>query len=236
MMKFFSLVLALLMMVFGMFAFDSCEEKPSDDKNVEDNKEDNKEEKKDDAELILGTWEAEIDYTEAMNSDSGLDEEMADYIKVEDFKFTVRATMNKDGTYKFVVTEESAKKALDNFKKAMVSGYKDYFADMAAEYDMTVEDFLAEMEVSSVEEFVDLFFGEEMMEVFTAEFNSEGIYKIENGKFYTSYDGEDEIDESEYETYELSENEFKLIEYVGGNEEDSEFNEYIYPIIFKRVK
>ena len=107
---------------------------------------------------------------------------------------------------------------------------------MAAEYDMTVEDFLAEMEVSSVEEFVDLFFGEEMMEVFTAEFNSEGIYKIENGKFYTSNDGEDEIDESEYETYELSENEFKLIEYVGGDEEDSEFNEYIYPIIFKRVK
>ena len=120
MMKFFSLVLALLMMVFGMFAFDSCEEKPSDDKNVEDNKEDNKQEKKDDAELILGTWEAEIDYTEVMNSDFGLDEEMADYIKVEDFKFTVRATMNEDGTYKFVVTEESSKKALDKFKKAMV--------------------------------------------------------------------------------------------------------------------
>ncbi len=232
--KILSLALALLMMVSAMFAFASCDENPSDDKK--ENVEENKEEKKDDAELILGTWEAEIDYTEVMNSDSGLDEEMADYIKVEDFKFTVRATMNKDGTYKFVVTEESAKKALDNFKKAMVSGYKDYFADMAAEYDMTVEDFLAEMEVSSVEEFVDLFFGEEMMEVFTAEFNSEGIYKIENGKFYTSNDGEDEIDESEYETYELSENEFKLIEYVGGDEEDSEFNEYIYPIIFKRVK
>ena len=232
--KILSLVLALLMMVSALFAFASCDENPSDDKK--ENVEENKEEKKDDAELILGTWEAEIDYTELMNSDSGLDEEMADYIKVEDFKFTVRATMNKDGTYKFVVTEESAKKALDNFKKAMVSGYKDYFADMAAEYDMTVEDFLAEMEVSSVEEFVDLFFGEEMMEVFTAEFNSEGIYKIENGKFYTSNDGEDEIDESEYETYELSENEFKLIEYVGGDEEDSEFNEYIYPIIFKRVK
>ena len=232
--KILSLVLALLMMVSALFAFASCDENPSDDKK--ENVEENKEEKKDDAELILGTWEAEIDYTELMNSDSGLDEEMADYIKVENFKFTVRATMNKDGTYKFVVTEESAKKALDNFKKAMVSGYKDYFADMAAEYDMTVEDFLAEMEVSSVEEFVDLFFGEEMMEVFTAEFNSEGIYKIENGKFYTSNDGEDEIDESEYETYELSENEFKLIEYVGGDEEDSEFNEYIYPIIFKRVK
>ncbi len=232
--KILSLVLALLMMVSALFAFASCDENPSDDKK--ENVEENKEEKKDDAELILGTWEAEIDYTELMNSDSGLDEEMAGYIKVEDFKFTVRATMNKDGTYKFVVTEESAKKAFDNFKKAMVSGYKDYFADMAAEYDMTVEDFLAEMEVSSVEEFVDLFFGEEMMEVFTAEFNSEGRYKIENGKFYTSNDGEDEIDESEYETYELSENEFKLIEYVGGDEEDSEFNEYIYPIIFKRVK
>jgi hypothetical protein len=219
-----------------MFAFASCDEEPSDDKNVEDNKEDNKEEKKDDAELILGTWEAEIDYTEVMNSDFGFDEEMAEYIKVKDFKFTMRATMNEDGTYEFVVTEESAKKAIDNLKKAMVSGFDAYFTDMAEEYGVTVDDFLAEMGVTSLEEFVDLSFGEEFGDGFVEEYTSEGKYKIKDGKFYTSDDGEDEIDESEYETYELSENEFKLIEYVGGDEEDSEFNEYIYPIIFKRVK
>lgn len=223
------MLLASIILVSAMFAFASCENSDSDDKN-------NKEEKKDDAELILGTWEAEIDLTKAMNDDFALEEEMAEYIKVKDFKFTVRATMNKDGTYKIVVTEESVNKAMDNLKKSMVSGFKAYFEDMAEEYGVTVDDFLAEMGVTSLEEFVDLSFGEEFGNEFVEGFSSEGKYKIKDGKFYTSDDGEDEIDESEYETYELSENEFKLIEYVGGNEEDSEMNEYIYPIIFKRVK
>ena len=223
------MLLASIILVSAMFAFASCENSDSDDKN-------NKEEKKDDAELILGTWETEIDLTKAMNDEFALDEEMAEYIKVKDFKFTMLATMNKDGTYEFVITEETANKAIDNLKKSMVSGFEAYFEDMAEEYDISVKDFLDVMGVSSVEEFVDFSFGEEFGDEFIKELSCEGKYKIKDGKFYTTDDGEDEIDKSKYETYKLSENEFKLIKAFGEDEEDSEIDEYLYPIIFKRVK
>ena len=227
--KILSVVLALLIMVSAMFAFASCEEKPSDD-NGEKN------DKKDDAELIVGTWEAEIDFTKAMNEKMALDDEIAEYIKIKDFKFTLRATINEDGTYKFIATEESVNKAFDNLKKSMVSGFEAYFNDMAEEYEMSVNDFLDAMGVSSVEEFVDLSFDEEVGDEFVDELVSEGVYKIKDGKFYTSDDGEDEIDESEYEEYTLSAKQFKLTKYVGEDDEKSEVAEYIYPMIFKRVK
>ncbi len=220
--RFFALVLAMLC----LFAFVACDE----DTDTEGNN------KKDDAELILGTWEAEIDMTEALNESMNFDEEMAGYITIEDFKITVQMTLNDDGTYKSLTTEESANEAFGNLKKAMVDGLTAYFTDVATQANISLNDLLAAMNLTSVEEYVNIAFDESVMDEMTGGFVSEGLYKIEDGKFYTTDDGEEEIDESEYEEYTLSAKQFKLTKYVGEDEDEVEFAEYIYPIVFKKVK
>jgi len=98
---------------------------------------------------------------------------------------------------------------------------------------MTVDEML-QMSGTTFDALVEEAFGDAMLNEMISEFETEGKYKVEDGKLYMSEDLDSEIDEEVYETYEFSGDEFKLLESFG--DEDAEEFKDLYPIVFKKLK
>lgn len=186
---------------------------------------------------FVGKWESEIDMTDFFNEGMGLDDEMAEYVAIEDFEIVMQLIFNSDGTYKRTVDENSLEDTLEDAKEDLKDGMMDYFKAYLKEsgLNMTVDELLEASEVD-LDELVEEALGKKVMDEMVDSMTDEGNFEVKDGKLFMS-DGLDyEIDEEVYETYELNGDELKLIESVGGDDEDlKDFADELYPMVFERV-
>ena len=187
---------------------------------------------------FVGKWESEIDMTDFINEGMGLDDEMAEYVAIEDFEIVMQLIFNRDGTYKRTVDENSLEDTLEDAKEDLKDGMMDYFKAYLKEsgLNMTVDELLEASEVD-LDELVEEALGKKVMDEMVDSMTDEGNFEVKDGKLFMS-DGLDyEIDEEVYETYELNGDELKLIEAVGGDDDEDlkDLADELYPMVFERV-
>ena len=210
-------IAALLLALVMVFALCACSG------SGKDKDKDEKVEKKTDAELIVGTWEAEMSMTDYYGDDMGELEGLEDYFDFDKIKITMTFEFEKDGTYTLSVDGDEAEiKAIlrDGFKKLlndMLEGTGYTLEDAAAEEGMTVDEYLDAMMEES-------FGSGDLIDVD----DDTGEYKVKNGKLYL-FDEGDELDEGTYYEYKLKGDKLTMLsEYVDG--ETTEASDTIFPL------
>lgn len=187
---------------------------------------------------FVGKWESEIDMTDFFNEGMGLDDEMAEYVVIEDFEIVMQLIFNSDGTYKRTVDEDSLEDTLKDAKEDLKDGMMDYFEAYLEDtgLNMSVDELLKASEVD-LDELVDEALGEKVLDKMVDDMTDEGNFEVKDGKLFMSDDLDHEIDEDVYETYELNGDELKLIESVGGDDDEDlkDLADELYPMVFERV-
>lgn len=174
--------------------------------------------------------------TEYINEGMASQEEVAEYIKIDNFTLELKVTYNEDGTYKMYADADAAKAAFDGVKADFTEGMRKYFEDYieSSKINMTVDEVLS-LSGTTIEAVVEEALSDDVLNEMVSEMSAEGKYKAQDGKLYMLEVLEYNIDEDEYETYEVSGDEFKLLASVSadGNEDDLSA---LYPMTFKRIK
>ena len=183
---------------------------------------------------VTGKWEAEVNMAEILNkSIAQADASMEEIINFKDFTLKINLDLNKDGTYKMYCNEEVAAKAFvglkAEFKDMMVAYLEKSIED--AGLDMSIDDMLA-LTGMNLDDIIEEAFTEELIDEMVDEMYSEGQYKAEDGKFYTSDDIDVAPASSAAESYTLEDNKLTL---MGLSGQDNELYDLIYPLTFKRV-
>ena len=178
---------------------------------------------------VVGTWEAEMDLAAAMNDMLG--ESLGIETEFKDLSMKVTLELKKDNTYKFAADEDSAETFVDNFLEQFKDVMKAVVEDAAKEYDMTFDEFLAEMGYASFDAFFEEAAAGMDAESLVGEFASEedGAYKFKGNKLWL---GEgDGIDEETYYVIKLTDDTMTWKEATGTEEEMSE---YLLPLKFTK--
>lgn len=175
----------------------------SDDKSATASKSEDDTAGKSDEELIIGQWEADINFNEqllaAINGGDGDEmDEMMEYFDLSGLTLKLGMEFKNDGTAAMTFSDADAQAFVEKYIEIMRDGTVAYMKAVAEENGMTWEDYLASAGMTE-QEFADLFTQEldtdELKKGFMDEItDSVGYYKIENGKLYMadSKDFEDE--------------------------------------------
>ena len=180
---------------------------------------------------ITGSWAADVDMTEYLNKLLGEEEELSQYLTLENFTIKLLAEFKDDGTYTMACDPASADAAMDGLKEQTKDAMLRYMQDMIDEsgMDTTVEDLLAESGMTMDDLMA------EMDEAYSAEdlvgdLNMEGKYVYEEGKLALSNSLDEEADIAEYEPVSLEGDTLTL---TGEGDTDGEFAG-LYPVVFDR--
>lgn len=240
-MKSFKRILALLlalMMIFALCACDSDKGKDKDDdgddvkvENKKDNDKKTDDDKKTDAELIVGTWEGEIDFSEFLDeymNDSDMDESMLMLLAYFDFSsidYIMTVEFEENGDYALGFSADEAQ-----VKKMFRDGMRDMLNDMLIGSGMTLAD-LAAQESMTEDEYLDALVDQSLdVDEMFADANESGTYDIKDGKIYFTADG-DEKDADNYTEYKLKGDKLTFVASYDGGEP---VEESVYPINFDR--
>ncbi len=192
------------------------EDKDKEDRDDREDREDKQDKDKDkdkeeahkvsDFDKLVGEWECKVsvdqfgDITEAFAQTPEMEEYFKDISKLS---FDIEFIINEDTTCKLALNEQSAKEVYADFRVILSDGMTAYFEDVIEQQNLglTVEDMLASVEVSSVEELIDTFITEEAF-LETIDFGeSEGCCYVKDGYIYMSESTEDKVDADNYEDY-----------------------------------
>lgn len=210
-------ILGILMIALSLIMFSGC----SQQSEIKQNE-------------IIGSWETTIDMADMINKGFAEDEEMGEYLSINEFDLVVQVTFKEDGTYKMNVDEDAAEESFGKAQEDLVEGFEKYLEQIIKDsgMDMTVEEALTSSG-SSMDELLEEVFGEEMLNALIEELETEGNFEAKDGKLFMSDGMDNEIDEDEYETYEIDGDELKLLEAIGGDADEEDFG--LYPMTFKRT-
>ena len=117
---------------------------------------------------ITGSWAADVDMTEYLNEMLSEDEEIGQFLTLDNFTIKLLAEFKEDGTYTMAGDPESAQAAMDSLKEQLKGALTDYLQamidesgmdttveELLTEADMTMDDLMAEMdEAYSAEDLV----------------------------------------------------------------------------------
>lgn len=242
--KLLALLLAMVM-ILALFAGCSGSDDKDDDKDDKDDKktsqqsgekEDEKEAEANipDQEKLIGTWEGELDMTEAIMQQVGAG---AEGLEIEDFSVTAVFTFKEDGTYTMAFDEDSVEDAFDGLVEDLSVFMEDMMKEQAEAAGMTLEqlmeaagmtmDDLVDMVVQSLEE-------EDLVDTLVEESKTEGKYEAKDGKLYTTDDPDEDIDEDVYDTYTL-EGDVLTLTATYGSDADENLIKSVYPVVLKKV-
>lgn len=218
-------IAALLLALVMVFALCACSADGGKDKDS------NKKEevKKTDAELIVGTWESSVNIGDELAKVLESDMDMAEFMSYFDFggiDITMQIVFDKDGSYSVAYVDDGSSKKIekafrDGFVEmfdALLEGTGYTFADVAAQENMTEDEYLDAMVEIAMQSITPLY--DEL---------SAGTYEIGDGKLYMIEDGDDKDDDT-YTTYKLSKNELTLKASYTDGEKDTDSP---FPMTFK---
>ena len=196
-----------------------------------------------DAEGILGTWDTVWDMSDLFNMMLSMDDDaMSEFVHIDKLDFPMQFTFNENGTYTITADEATLQASLEGMKEDLQAGLNRYFEYMIREneLDMTVEEMLAASGIESMDEYLDMVMGG--FEGTSEAFESTGKWSIVDGKLYM-VDEYEEFSENEYFTYELTENELKLLEVfsadMGENGTEELFGDLLdglFPMVLTRAE
>lgn len=199
-----------------------------------------------DKKKILGTWKAEIDYTEALNtgirsagSAEGM-QDMAKYFQADSFILTTIFTFRDDGTYTVAIDETSAENALKTIRSLLFDGferYMQYQVNMSG-LPISVSEYL-KLLGTSLSELVDTALTDEVKEeLLDGMVNPHtGNYRVADGRIYMTEELDEELTEEYYDTYELDGDTLTLLECHCKQEEGFEdIAQSIYPVVLTRTE
>lgn len=188
---------------------------------------------------ILGTWEGSINLADAINATLAegfaadpTTADMAEYMTISSLSIDYTLTFNEDNTYSMVVDEAQVETAMTNAALEIVNGMIEYLGDVLAEagVEMTVEEYMESMGIS-LEDLTNELLGEFNIADSLGDLNSEGNFKVSDGKLYMS-DGLDyAVDEAVYETYTVESGILTIDKGTAVEEGD----EYLYPMVFSKA-
>ena len=188
------------------------------------------------SDALIGTWAGEVNYANYFNQglQSIAGEELAEYWSVENFPVTLILTFREDGTYSMTVDREKLNETIENLKKKLARGLRDFIQDLidASESTMTVDEFVESMDMS-LDSMIQEAVGPDVVEALVNECTYEGNYSVKDGKLYTSAALAYDVDESMYEVYEVTKNTLTFMSVVGGDG-NSLLNESLYPFTLIR--
>lgn len=187
-----------------------------------------------DKDALIGTWEASLDLTDALNAELASDPEIAEFVQIKDFSLIMIMEFDEDDTYAMYVDEDALDETFVALQEDVAEGMAAYLENMALE-EMGVEmtaDEIMEMAGMSMDDLIDSVFTEDMLEDIASGMEQEGKFKAKDGKLYTSAGLEYDVDPEVYETYELDGDSLTLLEYYGDDAGDLAD---IYPIEFEKV-
>ncbi len=218
-------IAALLLALVMVFALCACSADGGKDKDS------NKKEevKKTDAELIVGTWESSVNIGDELAKVLESDMDMAEFMSYFDFggiDITMQIVFDKDGSYSVAYVDDGSSKKIekafrDGFVEmfdALLEGTGYTFADVAAQENMTEDEYLDAMVEIAMQSITPLY--DEI---------SAGTYEIGDGKLYMIEDGDDKDDDT-YTTYKLSKNKLTLKASYTDGEKDTDSP---FPMTFK---
>lgn len=186
---------------------------------------------------ILGTWEGTLDMTDALNASIAAagDEEMAKYLAFDYFELKITMTFNADDTYALTVDEEHLSDQVDGLMEQMVDCMYTYMGDYLAEMglDMSVDELLAQMGYT-MEQLVEEYFDRDDLAESFSELETEGNFKVADGKLYMSEGTNYAVDEDVYETYTIEGSTLTISEGTADDDADEIF-QYIYPMVLNKV-
>ena len=223
------LVLVMLMSAFSLVSCSKPEEDDDDDKKAEDvNKDEEKDEadsvKKTDAELLVGNWEADFDFSEVL--DEILTDQlgdMADYFAFENLSIKWKAEVT------LYIDDDSAEAMFAVLQDQFYEGMKKYTIDLynsSLGIEVTFEQILAATSMTE-ESFKQQILASLDKDELLGELDdkSVGHYEIKNGKLI--------MDNEEY-SYSLSGDKFEIKEYLGDDDTEKMFSEMVFPLEFTR--
>lgn len=190
---------------------------------------------------FVGSWVAEINMADAVNSQLAEIPQFGDYIKISDFNFRIDYTFNSDSTYTVSADNNDMDTITENLKTDFKNGIAKYFEAIikAQGYEMTVDEFLS-YSGTSLDEFMGKNFDEneltaEFNKIFDS-FNTKGTFKAKDG-ILTTIQENDTYTEEYYEF--VNDTEVKLKGLV--DEESYELDgdelsvmDVIYPMTLKK--
>ena len=192
---------------------------------------------------ILGTWKAEIDYTEALNAGIRSAEGMKDiakYFQADSFILTTTFTFRDDGTYTVSIDDASAENALKTIRSIVYGGFRRYLqyqVDMSG-LPISVSEYLNLLGIS-MSELVDGALTDEVKKELLDEMVNPhtGNYRVADGKIYMTEEVDEELTEENYDTYELDGDTLTLLECHCKQEEGFEdIAQSIYPVVLTRTE
>ncbi len=178
-----------------------------------DKKENDEDATKTNQDLILGTWEAEVDMTEMMQEIFAADEDMGEFIHVSDFKMKFLFTFEDTSMMKLEVDEDVLSESFDTFFVGMKDSMYKYFESALAgsDLDMTVEEFLEKSQID-LDALVEDMSGAALETMKFDEMSYDCYYEVRYNKLY-SYAEAGERDEEEYIKIEFpNKNTLKFVE------------------------
>lgn len=190
---------------------------------------------------FVGSWVAEINMADAVNSQLAEIPQFGDYIKISDFNFRIDYTFNSDSTYTVSADNNDMDAITENLKTDFKNGIAKYFEAIikAQGYEMTVDEFLS-YSGTSLDEFMGKNFDEneltaEFNKIFDS-FNTKGTFKAKDGILATVQ--ENDTHTEEYYEF-INDTEVKLTGLV--DEESYELDgeelsvmDVIYPMTLKK--
>jgi len=207
-----SLALALLL----LFAFSGCTKE---------------------TDALIGTWEGELDDAAYLNQliRTSYGEAMAQYWTIDSFPLPIVMTFREDGTYTQTVDQNKFAQSIELLRQTLRKGLVEFIQDLIdASGEETTVDAVLESQGITVDSFLDEALSEEVINTIIADYTFEGKFDAKEGKLFTSAGPEFNIDESIYETYEVTEDTLTLQSIVSG-EDDARLDEEHYPIVLKRA-
>ena len=190
------------------------------------------------SDALIGTWVGEVNYANYFNQglQSIAGEGLAEYWAVENFPITLILTFQTDGTYSMTVDQEKLTQTIEDLKKKLTRGLRDFMQDLidASESTLTLDEFMVSMYISA-ETLIQEAIGQDVVEALVNECTYNGNYSVKDGRLYTSAALAYAIDESMYETYEVTQNTLTFMSVVGGSG-NSLLSQSLYPFTLIRSK
>lgn len=183
-----------------------------------------------DSARFVGQWTTQVDMADILNARLAADPsiaELAEYLKVDSYVLTLNFTFNSNGTYQIAIDRAALSTTTDELIKTLSAGtlkyFEDFLAAQAAEYGITVKDFLTASGVSSVKEFLvkngadpDKLFDKDQLVAAFDQVESSGAYTAKDGVLRMVDSADNSIDLEFYQF--ISGTQVKLLDQTGDSE------------------
>lgn len=184
---------------------------------------------------LIGTWMGSIDITDYMNEAFAESDPLAaEYLQISNFTIRYYLIFNEDDTCALEVDETDLEDSFNQMLVEIEEGLRRYLEDEIAAMgvDMTVDEVM-ELSGTSLDQLMAESFTPDMYKEMVEEMESQGNFKVKDGKLMMSESLSTQPDPNVYELYSLAGNTLTIDK--GNSSMDGDMEDLIYPMVLQKV-